>query len=59
MYVDVYVGSQPKYLMAVASPSVKSGNCKRYKISVQIPDEAFSGEVDKVLPVDEVVEVDE
>ena len=57
-YVDVWPGVDPEALMATARPMSKSEGCKRYKITANIPDVAFTGRVDGVAPVYEVLEVD-
>ena len=57
-YVDVWPGADPDTLYANASPIGKSGGCKRYKITANIPDHAFTGEIDGQAPVEEVIEVD-
>ena len=57
-YVDVYVGAKPDGLVATTTPMAKFGGNKRYKITVNIPDHAFTGEIDGAAPVDSVTEVD-
>ncbi len=57
-YVDVYEGSNPKSLTACTAPFLKSKNARRYKITTDIPDYAFTGIIDGGLPATGVVEVD-
>ncbi len=52
LYIDVWAGNNPQYLTATASPSKKRLGSKRYKITVSIPDEAFTGVIDGELTVD-------
>lgn len=58
LYLDVHVGSKPEHLLATPCPTDKIKGSKRYKISVNIPDYAFTGEIDSCLPVENVTEVD-
>ncbi|MEH6812938.1 MAG: hypothetical protein V7677_10460 [Motiliproteus sp.] len=57
-YTDVYPGVVPGNLFASQSPGAKSDGSKRYRISVTIPDHAFTGEVDGQAVVEETKEVD-
>lgn len=58
LYIDVYPGSEPKYLSATASPGTKSQGAKRYKIIVSIPNEAFTGPIEGTAPTEYAGEVD-
>lgn len=49
---------ETKNLCAIAAPCTKPDGWKRYKITVNIPDSAFTGVIDGQAPVEEVVEVD-
>lgn len=57
-YVDVFPMSKADVLFATTTPGQKIEGCKRYKIVANIPDQAFTGEIDAVAPVEEVIEVD-
>jgi len=57
-YVDVYEGNKPDTLYASTSPATKVPGARRYKITANIPDHAFTGIVDGSAPVEEVTEVD-
>jgi len=58
-YVDIYPGINPSsQLYATTAPGKKIEGSKRYRISANIPESAFYGEVDADLPVDSVDEVD-
>lgn len=58
VYIDVWPGMKPEYLCAVQTPGAKPQNSKRYKATINIPDQAFTGIVDGQAPVEDVVEVD-
>ena len=58
LYMDVFEGAKPEHLMAMATVGKKSEGFRRYRISVRVPDEALTGKLDGVLPVEDVVEVD-
>ena len=48
LYLDLYPGMQylNNKLTANTHPSQKSSLCERYKIIADIPDSAFTGEID-------------
>ena len=58
LYLDIQEGNTNEYLMALSTPLEKQDGARRYKICVNVPDTAFTGKVDGVLPVDEFKEVD-
>ena len=58
LYVDVWPGMKNQAMYATDSPMRKSEGCKRYKIVANIPDYAFTGEIDGNAPVNTVEEVD-
>ena len=58
LYIDIYEGNSTEYLTASSTPIEKQDGARRYKICVNVPDIAFTGKVDGVLPVDEFKEVD-
>ena len=58
LYVDVFPGAMDQPLYATSIPSVKSKMCKRYKITVNIPNWAFTDVIDGEAPVEAVCEVD-
>jgi len=58
LYMDIYEGAEPKYLMAMATVSKKTEGYRRFRISVNVPDAALFGEIDGSLPVQDMVEVD-
>ena len=58
IYMDIFEGCEPRYLMAMATVGKKAEGCRRYRISVRVPDEAFTGKLDGVLPVEDIMEVD-
>jgi hypothetical protein len=41
LYVDVYPGQSIETLYATADPPPLQANCKRFRITARIPDEAF------------------
>ena len=58
-YTDIFPGASKDNLFATSTPSTnKAPGTKRYKIAVDIPDYAFTGVIDGVLPVEECIEVD-
>jgi hypothetical protein len=57
-YIDVYPGASSDHLMAMQNPGRKNAGVKRYRATVNIPDEAFYGVIDAQAPVEDVSEVD-
>ena len=58
-YVDIWPGIKPDALTATTTPYKKYEGVRRYKITANIPDHAFTGVIDGAAPVEAVVEVDE
>ena len=57
-YIDVYPGLNNGSLIALQNPHQKIDGSKRYKAVINIPDSAFTCEIDGHAPVEEVFEVD-
>jgi len=57
-YVDIFPGQKSDTLTATTSPYKKTKGSKRYKVTANIPESAFTGIVDAVAPVEETKEVD-
>lgn len=59
LYLDTGNGNTPENLFATSNPCAKMKGVKRYKVVVELPDDAFYVEIDGHAPVkvfSEVVE---
>ena len=57
-YADVCPGGKPENVHMAQYPGHKGFFTKRFKVVVDIPDEAIYGKIDETLPVNETIEVE-
>ena len=57
-YSDIYPGLKPENIHMSQRPGYKGQFAKRFKVVVDIPDEAIYGKVDGILPVNEITDVE-
>jgi hypothetical protein len=55
LYLDLFPGIDPRYLLAQTSPGAKTSGYTRYAITVNLPD---PNEPDVIVSADEVKEVE-
>ena len=56
-YVDIWEGQTSDTLTATTRPCKRIKGSRRYKITADIPEEAFKGKIEKALPESKVTEI--
>ena len=54
LYIDIWPGVDPAYAMAYTNPGAKSSGCKRFKITVKLPDPYEPDSEGDVTDIEEV-----
>ena len=59
LYMDVWPGHRDQTLTATDNPYRKPKGCRRFRITTDVPDYAFTDSIDGNAPVNTIKEVDD